>query len=155
MPSRNVPKQRLKGPKPIPLHERFFAKVAMIPFHTCWEWLGTTSNGGYGTLLHSKKRKEFAHRISWELHYGEIPPGMRICHKCDNVSCVNPDHLFMGTARDNTLDMIRKGRHRPARRPICERGHVKYFNGRRLVCRECAQAASKKSYARKKLALKE
>lgn len=55
-----------------------------------------------------------AHRASWSFHYGEIPEGMLICHKCDNPPCVNIDHLFLGTPKDNIQDAIKKGRFKPS-----------------------------------------
>ncbi len=57
-------------------------------------------------------RKQFStHRISYQLHFGPIPEGMLVCHHCDNVKCVRPDHLFVGTSQDNTSDMMKKGRY--------------------------------------------
>lgn len=72
----------------------------------CWEWQGTRNPNGYG-MFASKKR---AHRISWEITRGPIPRGMFVCHKCDNPPCVRPDHLFIGTQKENMQDMHSKGR---------------------------------------------
>ena len=83
----------------------------------CWEWVGSKRNG-YGRMMIGSRtdgtRKSVStHRLSYELHYGEIPQGMEICHKCDNPCCINPDHLFVGTRQDNTDDRERKGRNNP------------------------------------------
>jgi hypothetical protein len=74
----------------------------------CWLWKGLLS-AGYGQLRVGEKQIG-AHRYSWELHNGPIPEGLFICHRCDNRRCVRPDHLFLGTCRDNLLDALAKGR---------------------------------------------
>lgn len=75
----------------------------------CWLWLGTKSADGYGSIRHAGKMRK-AHRVAYELMRGVIPDGGQICHHCDNPACVNPDHLFVGTNRDNMIDRQRKGR---------------------------------------------
>jgi hypothetical protein len=80
---------------------------------TCWIWTGSSYvyQGGqrYGCFWMNNKTTR-AHRASWILHYGDIPAGMFICHKCDNSICVNPNHLFIGTHSDNMRDAVVKGR---------------------------------------------
>src|SRR5688572_24439688 len=74
----------------------------------CWIWQGAT-DGRYGEArLNGKKQK--THRIAWTLVNGEIPEGMFALHRCDNPPCVNPDHLFLGTKKDNRADCLQKGR---------------------------------------------
>lgn len=75
----------------------------------CWIWTGYLDYHGYGSF-YVRKRSWGAHRIAYELYRGSIPEGLFACHKCDNTWCVNPDHLFIGDVRDNTIDMYRKGR---------------------------------------------
>lgn len=94
---------------------RFWAKVDLIPFTTCWIWTGSGTigrRGEYG-LFSSGRGNVLAHRFSWELHNAkEIPYRMSVMHSCDNPSCVNPDHLSIGTHDENMKDMKRKGRAR-------------------------------------------
>ena len=75
----------------------------------CWEWPGAREKSGYGSLSHGGKKKK-AHRMAWELVNGPIPEGKLVCHRCDNPPCCPPDHLFIGTQRDNLHDAILKGR---------------------------------------------
>jgi hypothetical protein len=76
----------------------------------CWEYTGCRNDKGYGQLYDGSSRKISAHRASWAVHRGPIPDGLCVCHHCDNPSCVNPDHLFLGTKKDNFDDMWDKGR---------------------------------------------
>lgn len=90
--------------------ERFFQNISYDEhIKGCWVWTGLKNWGGYGRMR-INKRDKIAHRYSWELHFGNIPAGRLVCHKCDNRSCVNPHHLFLGSHKDNYQDMISKGR---------------------------------------------
>jgi hypothetical protein len=82
---------------------------APVPESGCWIWLHATSTAGYGQIQMAGKL-EYAHRLSYERAKGPIPAGMLACHRCDTPSCVNPDHIFVGTESDNRVDMHRKGR---------------------------------------------
>jgi len=89
-------------------------KDGSIPAHCpelgpCWEWTAYCSKFGYGNKNWFGKMMR-VHRISWELSHGSIPDKLLILHKCDNRKCVNPAHLFLGTHKQNTEDMKRKGR---------------------------------------------
>lgn len=75
----------------------------------CHLWQATRDANGYGVLRH-EGRPMMAHRFSYAVKRGAIPPGIYVCHKCDVPGCVNPEHLFLGSARDNTRDMMAKGR---------------------------------------------
>ncbi len=99
-----------RGPRKIPLEERFNAKWIPEPYSGCWLWTASVDPmWKYGCILVNGK-PERAHRVSWRLYRGEIPAGICVLHQCDTPECVNPDHLFLGTTQDNTIDMLKKGR---------------------------------------------
>lgn len=91
------------------LAERFNAYV--VKGVGCWDWTSTKDVHGYGRLM-IKAKPVLAHRISWEVNCGPIPEGLHVLHRCDNPSCSNPEHLFLGTHQENVDDKMRKGRHR-------------------------------------------
>ena len=87
--------------------DRMMSKVNKTDY--CWIWTGAKKPSGYGNFW-MDGRYYNTHRASYLLHRGEIPDGLVVMHKCDNPSCVNPDHLSIGTSRDNVRDMMAKGR---------------------------------------------
>lgn len=106
-----------------PIKDRLFELSTPEPNSGCWLWSGRANRRGYG-VLYVRGKNLFAHRVSYEEHRGPIPPGLLVCHKCDNPPCINPDHLFVGTQSDNLTDMHRKKRHhahRPEYRALLSR----------------------------------
>lgn len=113
------------APPKTPLAVRFWRYVNKTD--GCWLWTGNTVKG-YGAISDSPGRKT-AHRASWIIHNGPIPDGLWVLHRCDTPLCVNPEHLWLGTATDNARDREQKGRGRAV--PPYHRGHE--INTSRLV----------------------
>jgi len=140
----------------------FWSKVQKSDW--CWEWRGHLNTPGYGYFL-CRAQVIPAHRFSWELaNQSAIPDGLSVCHKCDNPKCVRPEHLFIGTHKENMLDMCRKGRASgrrkrtdPRREGFCLHGHElteanTYTNpkgGR--ICRVCISRNKEQYKARHSL----
>lgn len=102
-----------KSPKSIPITVRFWKYVSPEPNSGCWLWEGSVDKRGYGQIRSHNSGPgslRYATHISLEIHDRKLPPGMNACHKCDIPLCVNPDHLFHGTQKDNSADSWAKGR---------------------------------------------
>lgn len=94
--------------------QRFERRVIREPHPKgCWLWRGSHNPRGYskmGWIRNGKRGWLYVHRVSYEIHIGQIPEGMQVLHRCDNTGCVNPEHLFHGTNMDNVLDKMKKRR---------------------------------------------
>jgi hypothetical protein len=102
---------------PAHVASRFWSKVVWT--EGCWEWRGPRDENGYGRLMIKRADEpdqvkawspRLAHRVSWQINRGPISDGLCVLHRCDNPPCVNPEHLFLGTMKDNTADMMAKKR---------------------------------------------
>lgn len=110
------------------VQKRFETMIVGIPWSGCWLWSGTLNNKGYGMFWTKQtENKCLSHRFAWEQARGAIPKGLCVLHKCDVPCCVNPEHLFLGSIKDNNKDMTLKGRRNSGAvqraRTHCKHGH--------------------------------
>lgn len=124
----------------IPATERFWRYVKKT--HTCWEWTGAKTHGGYGVIQAGPSPSKVirAHRLSWLIHFGDFDTALDVCHKCDTPSCVRPDHLFLGTAKDNVADMLAKGRANGGGARGSRHGRAKLSEAGAIAIRETRQS---------------
>lgn len=135
---------------------RFWKKVDIKSQNECWNWIGYKNKHGYGVMAINRDGKAlvYAHRLSWIINKKTEIDKLCICHKCDNPSCVNPNHLFIGTQKDNVTDMFKKKRgyiHFLQKQTHCKRGHS--YSGSNLyitskktrVCIACKNLNKKKN----------
>lgn len=140
------------------LKVRLFKKIKKTK--TCWLFTGHRDKNGYGKISFYPGKSSLAHRASFLIANSTMREDLVVCHKCDNPSCVNPDHLFLGTQLENMRDMIQKGRDRKKQKPkYCKNGHefkientyirVHRASGGR-ACKTCNAIRTKKYYQIKK-----
>lgn len=136
--------------------KRIWALVKIVEGDGCWEWQGACSPNGYGKTeiwKNAVRTAKTAHKAIYEMHLNElIPRTTFICHKCDNKKCCRPDHLFLGTARENILDCVAKGRHKEKNKTHCVNGHEYTPENTRIdkrghrACKTCIKDSQRRSW---------
>lgn len=126
MTSDNLAKK--KDRETTPAIDRVMARIEAVTESGCWIFMGALNEAGYGIVGLGRKGSpnDRAHRITYRHFVGEIADGLFVCHRCDVPSCCNPDHLFLGTPKENSHDMMRKGRGSKPPRNLHDRGSYRY-----------------------------
>lgn len=133
---------RKRNRKSKPVAERLWPRVNRTTSDECWQWTGAVDTHGYGVIsgepTDGRRRNLRAHRVAYESTHGPIPSGLIVIHGCDNPACCNPNHLRLGTIRDNSQDMVAKGRHGNQKKTHCVNGHALAGDNLRLATRPAA-----------------
>ena len=138
----------------VDLRERFDSYIEPEPMSGCHLWFCATDPEGYG-LLSIEGHRRRANRVAYELAYGTFPISSQVLHRCDNPPCVNPLHLYLGTALDNMRDKLRRGRNTNANKTVCKyghpitAGHAYIYNGKRF-CKVCHGKSNREQYIKRR-----